>query len=163
MPISAHDVGANWYMSGWRGSQLLLFVSVQVNFFGEQYGTPTWASIRNFRNWIALKITNMNRLNWKNTVIHLRARLWRSSKTLLKAQSSQTLVRELGYKVIRWAERRARRNKVGAWSMLDPCEACIIITMEADHSWYNSLQLSPEDTADRSYSTWSRFTAAAAT
>jgi len=70
--------------------------------------------------------------------------------TLLKAQSSLTLVRGLGYKVIRWAERRARRNKVGAWSMLDPCKACIIITMEADHSWYNGLERSPEDTADRS-------------
>ena len=149
MPISAHDVGANWYMSGWRGSQLLLFVSVQVNFFGEQYGTPTWASIRNFRNWIALKITNMNRLNWKNTVIHLRARLWRSSMTLLKAQSSLTLVRGLGYKVIRWAERRARRNKVGAWSMLDPCKACIIITMEADHGWYNLPDKLPEELHDK--------------
>ena len=50
-----------------------------------------------------------------------------------KAQSSLTLVRGLGYNLIRRAERRARRNKVGTWSMLDPCEARIQMTMETDH------------------------------
>ena len=138
MPISAHDVGANWCMSGWRGSH----GDIVLHQNGHQSGI--------LRTRSALKITAMNRLNWKNIEIHLRARLWRSSMTWLKAQSSLNLVRGLGYKVIRWAERRERRNKVGAWSMLDPCKACIIITMEADHSWYNGLERSPEDTADRS-------------